>query len=121
MFRLTSLTPERSWLLEMAPIISRSMSFARAAVDRDKQLGSSLKPGAKTLSVRGKKAIAIDRQMRIVAGSVVVVGVVLAQFVHPYFIGLSAFVGAGLVFAGVTDSCPMMNMLAKMPWNQVGG
>jgi rhodanese-related sulfurtransferase len=69
--------------------------------------------------VRGKKAISLERQVRIAAGSLVLIGVALAYFVHPYLIGLSAFVGAGLVFAGVTDTCGMGIMLSKMPWNQV--
>lgn len=69
--------------------------------------------------VRGKKAISLERQVRIAAGSLVVIGAALGAFVHPYFIGLSAFVGAGLVFAGVTDSCGMGMILARMPWNQV--
>ena len=43
----------------------------------------------------------------------------LGFFVHPYFLGISAFVGAGLMFAGITDTCGMGMMLAKMPWNQV--
>jgi hypothetical protein len=43
---------------------------------------------------------------------------VLAWQVHPAFIALSAFVGAGLVFAGVTDFCGMGLLLAKMPWNK---
>jgi len=47
----------------------------------------------------------------------VLTGVLLAIFVHPYFIGLSAFVGAGLVFAGITDWCGMGLLLAKLPWN----
>ena len=68
--------------------------------------------------VRGKKAISLERQVRIAAGSLVVLGTALGYFVHPYFIGLSAFVGAGLVFAGVTDTCGMAMVLAKMPWNQ---
>lgn len=69
--------------------------------------------------VRGKKAMSLERQVRIAAGSLVLIGVALAYFVDPYFIGLSAFVGAGLVFAGITDTCGMGMMLAKMPWNQV--
>ena len=69
--------------------------------------------------VRGKKAISLERQVRIAAGSLVVIGVALAYFVHPYFVGLSAFVGAGLVFAGVTDTCGMGIILSRMPWNQV--
>lgn len=70
--------------------------------------------------VRGKKAISLERQVRIVAGSLVVIGAALGFFVHPYFIGLSAFIGTGLVFAGVTDTCGMGMMLAKAPWNHCG-
>lgn len=69
--------------------------------------------------VRGKKTISLERQVRIAAGFLVLLGSVLGFFVHPYFIGLSAFVGAGLIFAGVTDTCGMAMALAKMPWNQV--
>ena len=69
--------------------------------------------------VRGKKAVSLERQVRIAAGSLVLLGAVLGWLVHPAFIGLSAFVGAGLVFAGITDTCGMGMMLARMPWNQV--
>lgn len=68
---------------------------------------------------RGKRAISLERQVRIAAGSLVVVGSVLGAFVSPYWIGLSAFVGAGLVFAGITDTCGMGMLLARMPWNRV--
>jgi rhodanese-related sulfurtransferase len=68
--------------------------------------------------VRGRKTISLERQVRIAAGLLVVTGVVLS-FVHPLFVGLSAFVGAGLVFAGITDTCAMGLLIAKMPWNQV--
>lgn len=67
---------------------------------------------------RGKKAISLERQVRIAAGFLTLLGAVLGFFVHPYFIGLSAFIGAGLMFAGITDTCGMGMMLAKMPWNQ---
>lgn len=69
--------------------------------------------------VRGKRTISLERQVRIAAGTLVLVGSLLGYFVHPYFIGLSAFVGAGLAFAGITDTCGMGMMLARMPWNQV--
>lgn len=69
--------------------------------------------------VRGKKAVSLERQVRIAAGSLIVLGCVLGTFVHPYLFGLAAFVGAGLVFAGVTDTCGMGMVLARMPWNQV--
>lgn len=68
---------------------------------------------------RGKKAISLERQVRIAAGSGILVSSLLAIAVHPYFAGIAAFTGAGLVFAGVTDTCGMGMMLAKMPWNQV--
>lgn len=68
--------------------------------------------------VHGKKAMSLERQVRIVAGSLVLTGVLLGWLVHPAFFGLSGFIGAGLVFAGVTDTCGMGMMLAKMPWNQ---
>jgi rhodanese-related sulfurtransferase len=71
--------------------------------------------------VRGKKFMSLERQVRIAAGSIVLVGAVLALIVHPYFAALPAFVGAGLVFAGITDTCGMAMVLAKMPWNQAGG
>ena len=69
---------------------------------------------------RGKKAISLERQVRIAAGAIVLLGAVLGLLVHPYFLGLSAFVGAGLVFSGVTDTCGMGLLLARLPWNRVG-
>jgi rhodanese-related sulfurtransferase len=66
-----------------------------------------------------RKAISLERQVRIAAGFLVLVGAVLAMVVHPYFAGLSAFIGAGLMFSGITDTCGMAMMLARMPWNQV--
>ena len=68
--------------------------------------------------VRGKKAISLERQVRIASGSLVLLGAVLGWCVHPAFIGLSAFIGAGLVFAGIKDTCGMGMILARMPWNQ---
>ena len=69
--------------------------------------------------VRGKKAMSLERQVRIAAGSLVLIGFGLS-FIHPALIGLSVFVGAGLVFAGVTDTCAMGMLIARMPWNQCG-
>jgi len=69
--------------------------------------------------VRGKKAISLERQVRIAAGSLVLLGVLLGLLVHPALVGLAAFVGAGLVFAGITDTCGMGMLLARMPWNQI--
>jgi rhodanese-related sulfurtransferase len=63
--------------------------------------------------------ISIMRQVQITAGSLVLLGVALGWFVSPWFYALSAFIGAGLVVAGVTDTCGMAMMLSKMPWNRV--
>lgn len=68
--------------------------------------------------VRGKKSVSLERQVRILAGFLTLFGAVLGSFVHPPFVGLSAFIGAGLMFAGITDTCGMGMMLSKMPWNQ---
>lgn len=65
----------------------------------------------------GRARMSLERQVRIAAGSLVVLGILLS-FVHPAFLGLSAFVGAGLVFAGITDYCGMGLLLAKAPWNR---
>jgi rhodanese-related sulfurtransferase len=61
----------------------------------------------------------IERQVRFVAGSFVLLGFLLAVFVHPYLIGISAFIGAGLVFSALTNTCTMGMVLLKMPWNRV--
>ena len=68
--------------------------------------------------VEGKKMMSLERQVRIAAGSLIVIGAAIGQFVHPGGFGLAAFVGAGLVFAGVTDTCGMGMLIARMPWNQ---
>jgi len=64
------------------------------------------------------KVISLERQVRIAAGAIVFTGVILSQFVHPNFVWVSGFVGAGLVFAGITDFCGMGLLIAKLPWNR---
>lgn len=66
---------------------------------------------------RGVGVISLERQVRIAAGLLVVLGVLLGSLVNPLFYWVSAFVGAGLIFAGITDTCGMAMMLARMPWN----
>ncbi len=66
----------------------------------------------------GKRTISIERQVRIGAGSLVLFGIILSLTVHPAFLILSGFVGAGLVFAGITDWCGMGLLLARAPWNK---
>lgn len=63
-------------------------------------------------------AVSIERQVRIAAGGLVLGGVILGFAVHSAWFALSGFVGAGLMFSGITDSCAMGLILAKMPWNK---
>ena len=67
---------------------------------------------------RGTPRMSLERQVRIAAGALAATGGFLALFVHPYFAGLSAFVGTGLVFAGITDTCMMGMLIAKLPYNR---
>lgn len=60
----------------------------------------------------------IMRQVQMVAGSLVVAGAALGVWVHPGFHALSAFVGAGLVFAGASGWCGMASLLALLPYNK---
>ena len=69
---------------------------------------------------RGRERISLERQVRIAAGALAAAGGLLAVKAHPRFGLLSAFVGGGLLFAGVTDTCGMARLLAKLPYNQAG-
>jgi rhodanese-related sulfurtransferase len=64
------------------------------------------------------RPIEILRQVQITAGALVMSGVALGVLVHPAFLGLTAAVGAGLTFAGVTGFCGMAKLLALAPWNR---
>lgn len=68
--------------------------------------------------VRGSNRWAMDRQVRMAAGSLVLAGFVAGKLVHPKLRYLSAAIGAGLAFSAATDSCAMAGALAKMPWNR---
>lgn len=60
----------------------------------------------------------IMRQVQIAAGSLVLIGVILGFLVAPAWFALSAFVGAGLTFAGVSGFCGMARLLMLAPWNR---
>jgi len=76
------------------------------------------KRAGQPVSADKRQPIEIMRQVQIVAGSLVVLGVVLGLWIAPPFFAISAFVGAGLVFAGSTGWCGMAKLLALMPWNR---
>jgi len=71
--------------------------------------------------VQGERAISLEGQVRMVAGALIVLGVILGVAVNPWFLVIPAGVGAGLFHAGYTDSCLMGTILAKLPFNRVKG
>lgn len=70
------------------------------------------------LQQTGNAVMSLERQVRIAAGFLVLAGVILGFVVNSGFFVLSGFVGAGLMFAGITDTCMMGMLIARMPWNR---
>ncbi len=70
---------------------------------------------------RGEPRMSLERQVRIAAGALAATGGFLALFVNPLFAAIPAFVGSGLVFAGVTDTCAMGLLIARLPYNRPAG
>ncbi|WDE95863.1 rhodanese-like domain-containing protein [Lentisphaera profundi] len=66
-----------------------------------------------------KNIISLERQVRICAGLLILTGIILMKLGFNGAEYLSAFVGAGLMFAGITDTCGMGILLTKMPWNRL--
>lgn len=90
---------------------ARQLIIIDGGINALKNCGVALKGGE-------RQVISLERQVRISAGFLVVLGVVLGVIVAPMFYALCAFVGCGLVYAGVTDRCGMALLLAHMPWNK---
>jgi rhodanese-related sulfurtransferase len=68
--------------------------------------------------VRGRRRLSLERQVRIVAGTLAATGGLLAVVVNPLFGLVPLFVGSGLLFAGVTDTCGLAMVLSRFPWNR---
>lgn len=68
-----------------------------------------------------RQPLEIMRQVQLIAGGLVLLGAVLALWVSPLFVVLSAIIGAGLMMAGATGSCGMAHLLRHMPWNRRTG
>ena len=66
----------------------------------------------------GRKRLPVDRQVQLIAGSMVLTGVMLGVLVSPWFLAIAAFFGAGLTFAGATGTCGLALLLLRMPWNR---
>lgn len=69
-------------------------------------------------TIRNRRSpLSIMRQVQLIAGLLVFATTLLGAFVNPWFLSISAFVGAGLTVAGMTGFCGMAVLLSKMPWN----
>jgi rhodanese-related sulfurtransferase len=68
--------------------------------------------------VKGKDRWALERQVRLVAGSLVVLGLAGGRFVSPKIRTLAGVIGTGLTFSAATNTCAMGKALAAMPWNR---
>lgn len=66
-----------------------------------------------------KQSISIERQVRIAAGTLVLLGVIGSLVIDPIVILLPAFVATGLIYAGITEWCGLGLLMMKMPWNKM--
>ena len=109
-------------------LVCRSGQRARKAEEALKSAGMSnlhiLEGGVSAWTAagqpvrRGVPRLSLERQVRIAAGALAAAGGLLALIVNPLFAALPALVGSGLVFAGVTDTCAMGMLLARLPHNR---
>jgi rhodanese-related sulfurtransferase len=65
-----------------------------------------------------QKLLPLDRQVQLLIGSLILLGVILGYFLHPSLLLLSAMMGAGLINAGLTGWCGLARLIARLPWNQ---
>lgn len=68
--------------------------------------------------IKGEGGISLERQVRLIAGSLVLLGIILSWLVHWAFIFISVFISAGLVYSGLSDNCLMGMLLMKLPYNK---
>lgn len=80
--------------------------------------GCSLTQTGEFPALNWKSGISLERQIRIISGSMVVAGILLGWLVHWAFVSISLFVGCGLIYAGLTDNCLMGILLMKLPYNK---
>jgi len=114
-----------------APLVIVCRSGRRAEQARQQLAGvgfgdvTILEGGVERWAAQGKPLLTIERrpwsmerQVRVAAGSLILLSMTLALTLSRYFLLGTAFVGAGLVFAGVSDLCMMGTVLGAMPWNR---
>jgi len=107
------------------PIVFYCRTGARSRAASSRTPGSATLAGGIEAWKRAGRAVVVApgapmeimRQVQVVAGTLILLGVALGALVSPWFIAISAFVGAGLLFAGVSGWCGMAKLLARAPWN----
>ncbi|TNG02694.1 MAG: DUF2892 domain-containing protein [Gammaproteobacteria bacterium] len=87
----------------------RNLALVEGGTDGWKKAGLSLR--------RCGKALSLERQVQIAIGSLVLMKIALGFSVHELFYALAAFIGIGLIFAGITRWCGLAKLIAQMPWN----
>ncbi len=73
---------------------------------------------AKFPVTKTKNVFPVLRQVQIAAGALILLGALGSLYIAPALIWLAVFVGAGLTFAGLTGTCGMAILIARMPWNK---
>ena len=96
---------------KLAARVDGNALILEGGLDAWKKAGLPVKDNAKA-------PLPMNRQVQITAGALVLTGALIGTFVHPAGYALSGFIGAGLIFAGVSGWCGMANVLAMMPWNK---
>ena len=100
-----------------APRLARKLGDACEAFIVEGGLDAWRKAGLPVVTDR-RQPLELQRQVQIGAGSLAVTGTLLGLFVSPWFFAVPAFVGAGLIVAGVTGFCGMARILMRAPWNR---
>lgn len=103
----------------------RSLEAARRLLDAGHTTAAHLRGGIEAWKAAGLP-VAIDKtarmpvmqQTQLAIGLLVVITALLGAFVSPWFLGLTVFVGGGLIFAGLSGGCPMASLIAMAPWNK---
>ena len=72
----------------------------------------------KLSAIKGESTMSLERQVRVIAGSLILLGIILAWLTHPAYIFISVWVACGLIFAGLTNNCLMGILLMKLSYNR---
>lgn len=104
-----------------AAAVDHLAALGKGVVHLDGGIDAWKKKGYDVERTPGAPMFSVMQQVQITAGSMVLISAALGAFVSPAWLGLTAFVGAGLLFTGLSGWCGMATVLAKMPWNKTGG